>query len=529
MNKKKLSMLTGLVMAGVMALAGCGGSDEKSGTETQTVQEGQGTQEKAAIKMITQIYDGEYSPEEVLLYQELEEKTGVKIEWECYRETEWPEKKSLLIANQDLPDALFGNYILSDDEVVKYGSEGVLIPLEDYISEENTPNIWKVFQDYPNFKSAVTAPDGHIYSLPAFDLYSKFSIGYPLYINKDWLENVGMEVPTTTEELRNVLRAFKEQDANGNGDPNDEIPYSFQGSSYASELFGAFGMPDNSKHITVKDGKVVCTATQESYKEAIKYFNSLFDEGLIDQEAFTQDGSVFNAKLKNETRTVGVFQAWRSSGWALSDDDDSYVPVGPLEGPNGDKWWPKYSAELLSLGAFSITNVAEDPAYIMNWVDNCFDPLFALQAGNSLKVGVHLQETGDGTYEIAVEGNAENRLKVVPGTAERITCITDESAALISGEPKGMLKEKQWLDTFYEGCFWEENYPVFLFSAEDSEKIASYQTEIKSFIDEKYATWMMNGGIDDEWDAYLKQLDDMGLQKLLDIYQENLDRYNSNL
>lgn len=66
-----------------------------------------------------------------------------------------------------------------------------------------------------------------------------------------------------------------------------------------------------------------------------------------------------------------------------------------------------------------------------------------------------------------------------------------------------------------------------LMSAEETEDIANYSTEIQNFINEKYATWMMNGGIDEEWDSYLKQLDDMGLQELIAVYQGALDRYNN--
>ena len=70
---------------------------------------------------------------------------------------------------------------------------------------------------------------------------------------------------------------------------------------------------------------------------------------------------------------------------------------------------------------------------------------------------------------------------------------------------------------------------TFLFSAEESNQITSLTTEIVSFTNEKYASWMMNGGIEEEWDSYLTKLNDMGLQELLAVYQEGLDRYNAGL
>lgn len=551
MKRKLVSCLMAAVMA--LSLSACGGGsapEEKAAADTEettadtkeeTVKEDGGNTESVSeetdskeggITMVCALRDNEYSPAEIQLYQELEEKTGIKINWETYPQSAWPEKKSLLIASNDLPDAFFGSWVLTSDEVVKYGFEGILMPLEDYITEEDTPNLWKIFQDYPEYKSAITAPDGHIYSLMGFEDGYTVTTDKILYINKAWLEAVNMDIPTTTEEFREVLRAFKEQDPNGNG-VADEIPYSFhKGVNYCSDLFGAFGIPDRTgspkEHIGVKDGKVVWTAAEDSYKEAVKYFNSLFEEGLVDPEAFTQDGPVFDAKVKSEERIVGVLQAWRSTGWALEEGDDSYIPMGPLAGPDGTRFYPEYQNGITDLGSFSITKDAEDPKTIMGWVDEVYDPLFSVQASLALKVGVHLEDAGDGTYKFAEPATTENRAKVVPGGGDRIYNVSAEAAALLQECPAHLV-EKRGIDPLYNQYYWPEVYPTFLFSAEESSEIASLTTEIATFTSEKYATWMMNGGIEEEWDAYLKKLDDMGLQELLAVYQEGLDRYNANL
>ena len=545
MKRKLVSCFLAAVMT--MSLAACGGSGSTSATvesggeaaESESTAEsvaatetGNGGAQASGITMVCALRDGEYSPDETQLYLELEEQTGIDISWETYPQSAWPEKKSLLIASNDLPDAFFGNGVLTSDEVVKYGSEGILIPLEDYITEENTPNLWKIFQEYPEYKSAITAPDGHIYSLMSFEDGYMVTTNNPIYINKAWLEAVGMDAPTTTEEFREVLRAFKEQDPNGNGQA-DEIPFSFhQGTNYCSDLFGAFGIPDKTTdpraHIGVKDGKVVWTAAEESYKEAIEYFHSLFEEGLIDQEAFTQDSSVFNAKVKSEERIVGVLQSWRSTGWALKDGDDSYIAIGPLAGPDGTRYFPEYQNGIIDLGSFAITRDAEDIETIMSWVDENYDPLFSVQASLALKVGLHLEDAGDGAYDYAEPATTENRAKVVPGGANRIYNVTQEAAALLKECPAHLV-EKREVDVLYQDYYWPEQYPTFLFSAEESNQITSLTTEIVSFTKEKYASWMMNGGIEEEWDSYLTKLNDMGLQELLAVYQEGLDRYNAGL
>lgn len=536
--KRTMSCVLAVAMAA--GLTACGG-DSSDKTESTAVKdtakdktEAGAAQSDAPLEFTCRLRDGEYSPAEILLYQELEEKTGVKINWTTYADSAWQEKKSLLFASNQLPEAFFGQEILTNDDLLKYGTEGMLVPLESYITEENTPNLYKIFQDYPEYKSSITAPDGHIYSLMSFDDGYVTTTNQPLFINKDWLENVNMEVPATTDEFYEVLKAFKEQDANGNGDPNDEIPYSFsKDTNYASDLFGSFGMIDDTNmnngktHIAVKDGKVIYTAVGDEYKNAIKYFHKLYSEGLIDQEAFTQDSSVFKAKCKNENRTVGVLQGWRSTAWSTSNEDDSYIPVPPLTGPGGDRSWPELQNGVNGLGSFAITNVARDPGYIMRWVDQCYEPLFSIESSLALKVGLHLKEDGAGKYDYAEAPTTENRAKVVPGGYDRIYNVTKEAAALLKSAPSHMI-EKQKLDTYYADYYYPEYYPRFMFTTEESDRLSTLATEINSFANEKYAAWMTGGGIEEEWDSYLKQMDTMGLPELVEIYQVALDRYNTN-
>lgn len=538
----RLKRVMSFALAAAMAagLTACGGASPEK-TETTEVKdtaakeksEADSEQADGPLEFTCRLRDGEYSPAEIQLYQELEQETGVKINWTTYADSAWAEKKSLLFASNQLPEAFFGQEILSNDDLLKYGPEGMLIPLESYITEENTPNLYKIFQDYPEYKRSITAPDGHIYSLMSFDDGYVTTTNLPLFINKDWLENVNMAVPTTTDEFYEVLKAFKEQDANGNGDPDDEIPYSFnKDTNYASDLFGSFGMIDDTRidsgktHIAVKDGKVIYTAVGEEYKNAIKYFHKLYSEGLIDQEAFTQDNSVFKAKCKNENRTVGVLQGWRSTAWSTSNEDDSYIPVPPLTGPDGDRYWPELQNGVNGLGSFAITNVARDPEYIMRWVDHCYDPLFSVQASLALKVGLHLKEDGNGKYDYAEAPTTENRAKVVPGGYDRIYSVTKEAAALLKGAPSHMI-EKQTLDTYYSDYYYPEYYPKFMLSTEESDRLSTLATEINSFANEKYAAWMTGGGIDEEWDSYLKQMNTMGLPELVEIYQGALDRYHA--
>ncbi|MFS6554331.1 hypothetical protein VPJ68_02290, partial [Parabacteroides distasonis] len=100
---------------------------------------------------------------------------------------------------------------------------GILIPLNDLIAE-HAPNIQALFKKYPALEAMCTSSDGNIYALAGWWGDINDYVPDYLYIRQDWLDNLGLEMPHTIDELYDVLTAFKEQDANGNGDPSDEIP-----------------------------------------------------------------------------------------------------------------------------------------------------------------------------------------------------------------------------------------------------------------------------------------------------------------
>lgn len=153
--------------------------------------------------------------------EETEKEAGITIDWDTYINSEWGDKKSVLMAGGDLPDAFWGSLALSDGDIAQ--NQSLFIPLEDLI-EEHMPNLMAAFEAEPSLRALVTSPDGHIYSLPK-KLPLRPKTGNQLFINQKWLDNLGLEMPETHEEFYDVLKAFKDQDANGNGDSNDEIPY----------------------------------------------------------------------------------------------------------------------------------------------------------------------------------------------------------------------------------------------------------------------------------------------------------------
>lgn len=321
MLKRKMKKLVSCVLIAsmVFSLTACKGNNDVS-TETN----GASQSEVTNFKIFAGISSLSPDNSEKTLVKKMNEAMGVTIEWNCVAGDTLTEKKNLLLnTGSDLPDALMAAS-LTDYELITYGASGLLIPLEDYINKETMPNLMSVVEQRPNLLATATMPDGHIYSLPNIsEMGFTYSDGNDYYIgaipqftaiNKDWLAAVGMDMPKTIDELHDVLVAFKEQDCNGNGDPNDEIPLSFMFGHWCAgmtTLFSAFGFTDyNDQHRAIKDGKVYYQAATENYKTAVKYFHEWYKEGLIDIEAFSQDDSQYIAKGSGEHARLGVFTWW---------------------------------------------------------------------------------------------------------------------------------------------------------------------------------------------------------------------------
>ena len=260
--------------------------------------------ETANFRLIIRVRPLHGNPDEMELFKRMEELTNVHITWDQIPQAEYDEKKNLLLAaGIDLPDGFFGKFSLNASDLVTYGSQGMLIPLNDLI-DQYAPNLKALFEAHPEVKSMVTAPDGNIYSTPYVQQGEDGTIASNMMINVTWLQRLGLEKPTTMEELKTVLTAFRDQDANGNGDPSDEIPMTFKFNGSQRDiggLFGAFGYPDtltdDGHHLVLDGDKVVFVPTTEGYKAACKYLHeNFFSQGLIDMEGFTMDKKTYNAQ-----------------------------------------------------------------------------------------------------------------------------------------------------------------------------------------------------------------------------------------
>jgi putative aldouronate transport system substrate-binding protein len=457
--------------------------------------------------------------------ERFENETNIDIIWETIPGSAWNEQKSIMIASDDLPDVIAGGSV-SNDELITWGQLGLLVELTPYL--EYMPNFQKIIADHPEYLEQLKLPDGSIYSFGTTADIDFGQRGNLMYVNDDWLKAAGLDYPVeekalhsvinydmSIDEFTNMLYKFKEIAPEGGYALNG----TYDGFSAFSEMYGMFGRVDNSKHIVVEDGKVVFTATQDEWKNAVNYFAKLYADGIIDPEYFTQDYSTYLAKSSQEMPLFGMGIVWTAHQYdnSMGERYDDWHLLRPIADENGNRTWMRqYSA--IATGTYCITSACENVLTAIRFQDYLYEEDNAMQLSMG-EFGTSLIKNEDGTYDM---------LAFVTDTITGLNmCFlgTPEAYAKVKfAEPTQMT-----IDVGMEYRKYQPEvpqvYPVIAFTSEAQEELSELQTNIQTYVAQMQASWITNGGIDEgEWTDYLAQLNAMGLERYIQIHQENLDK-----
>ena len=285
--------------------------------------------------------------------QALEKACNVKIKWIELLEGQTDEQLTALLAG-DLPDVFWAGKIMKDSIISQNTS--LWRPLTEEEIRTYVPNLASFLdENVDGWLNFITYPDGNIYGLAGGKMHSTMHTtqGIP-YINTQWLERLGLEKPTTMEELKQVLIAFRDQDANGNGDPNDEIPFDFCDSFNKTQLINcaaSWGLPMYNGGNVFYDfddaGNVVGAVNTDAYRSFLEFFYELGQEKLINLEGFSQSYDQFTANCNADR--VGFF--WGPCNYIT--DSDLFLQFEAMVPPAVEGYPVKmYTANLDFANAF---------------------------------------------------------------------------------------------------------------------------------------------------------------------------------
>ena len=534
MKKKSVSILLSAVMAASL-LSGIGVSAESS--------------EPVKLKALAILHPLTKDIPDMQWVQEMEEEANVEIEWEMIR-ADWETVKSTRFASGDIPDILFNATV--DSDYTKYS--GLFLDLNDYLSEDLTPNIMTMFEEEPDTKVLATTMEGKIYGTPKFQ--GKWpSTNTVMFINQTWLDNLGLEMPTTYTEFKEVLTAFKEQDANGNGDPNDEIPLDYNAyggnnawfnSAYSlTNLLGSLGIQLTdwgTDAYFAEDGQVKCYAVDERYKLFMEYIADLYANGLINTNALTNDYSAYQSLSRgNEAgeAVVGCVFGWEETDKFGPTLYSQYKPVPALDydidcepGTYDTRWRNDYTGLNMSSNRACLSANCADPEAALRFIDRFYDQTHSVE---SLFGGISdgcIEKTGDNSYKVLPPLDESTD----PGTWKWTSTFADNGPMYIrrsseiemAQDMTYALEEREVYDEVIAKAGASDTYPqMFMkYTEEDQNTMALTQANINNIIDNQWSLWM-TGELDIEstWDSYVQNVNDAGLQQILEIRQAAFDEY----
>ncbi len=457
------------------------------------------------------------------------ELTNITFQFELVESDAWNDRKALAFISGDYPEVFFAD-ITSDDELL-YGYEGKLIDLLPLI-KEYAPNILELYEAFPDVVQGTMHENGAIYVLPMISYAPRSAVPHCTTINQEWLDAVGLEIPTNTDELYTVLKAFKEKDPNGNGQA-DEIPLSMQSTSNDFILY-AFGFTDLEHDII--DGQYVYVPAQDHYREYLTYMHKLYSEGLIDNEYFSQDSTKLQSKLAG-----GLVGMPQQSVTALVPDYEKYVAVPALTSPVCDTpVWPETSINYQrNVACLAITDQCEHPEEVIkfaNW-------LVTTEASLAVRLGPSQEESEDGygyTYESTDGKHAYGATRTFPDeyasyynyrmsqtvmfAPAYINPLVDD--VVVGSDDKNNWQTKLWNDS---GVYSVRRTVYALQNKHTDEELTdlAYYIDLDNYVESMRAKFI-RGDVeinDETWADYLKNLEAYGMNEMVALRQAGYERY----
>ena len=464
-----------------------------------------------------------------LAVKKAEEETNVRIEWNEIPMSAWSEKTNIMFSTQSMPDAVVGGINSSRN----YEQLAVL----DELIANYAPNIQQLFKERPDYTRTLRAPDGKIHCLPTGDEEVGNMYDAKLWINGAWLETLGLEIPTTTDEFEAVLLAFKEKDPNGNNKA-DEIPFTFREvwgwANGIENLFGSFGVIENSSHVFVRDGQVTFSPAEDGYFKALQWFHKLYSQGLIESTAFTMSAEQYAARGAAGD-IIGAHIGYNGGDGGVDNgpDGDRFKSVAPLKGPDGTQMvgFNHYIRE----EGFAINRNLEDPEVLLRYYD---------YINSSMEMAMLW---GRGEENVAwttteVEGKKVPKMLTLeqatldklgysnPADYRKNESFAGQTPALwrIDWSRSTVFDEKakpNWgrLAVADAEPFAVYGLPAGFATVENAERRNILLTDINNYLQKFIANAVVNGIDEAGWEKHMKTLGDLKYEEYLKLCQEYAD------
>jgi putative aldouronate transport system substrate-binding protein len=449
----------------------------------------------------------------------------MELNWQMINAAVKDEQFNLMMAAQNLADVVaYYEGQGGHDSINRFGIEGAFLPLEDLINE-HAPNLKAAILDDPDVRSGITASDGNIYFVP---MLSAINAARGWFIRYDWLEAVDMEIPTTVEELYDVLVAFRDQDPNGNGKA-DEIPSVFRrrGDDPFYNLGALSYAFDADMGWVDRDGTVVYGPTEPQYVDFVEYLRRLYLEKLIDQEHFTRQGNPRDELFgKNQ---AGVIHDWFASTADLNTKLADSIPgfnlrhMAPPVSGDVEPFTRIQMSRVRADGGWSISSASENPLAALKLMDYVISDEGRRLTNFGIE-GVHYtMENGVPTYTEFVTNNPEglgmHEALVTIGAQWKVGMEQDADYEAQFANEIAFDARKDYMDNYIV-----TEFPALSFTTQETEVLKDKFSQIQTLVSELTSRAVVGGLTMDQFKTQMQEIDRMGIAQVTEIYQRAYDR-----
>lgn len=535
MKKRIISMLLAAMMM-VGTFTGCGNKTEDVSGDGQTLTIG--IPQSANVT----------SYDENALTKYIEQSLDINLKFVYFNSSSENYLQQLTLmasSNESMPDVLWGFSGMDNNTRNEFGDAGYFLDLTDLI-DKYAPNYKAQFEkltekEQKRITNRGTSDSGHFYSMPLYSMQAVDDLQNMMFINQTWLDKVGMSAPTSVDELYNVLKAFKEQDPNGNGKA-DEIPLfgtAGLGMNVCDYVINAYVYYDTNNEFNVTDGKLWAPFTTDEYREAVIFLNKLCKEGLLSELSFSVTSTTEQIALHtpaNNTALVGIWQGHPS----LATDKSSplvadYVALGSLGDATGKGGYTVIKPNTLSWCSF-ITKDCKNPELAMKLLDFFYADETVTRVRHGEKDVDWKEAEGTNIYGTASKFNVINSDVFFKG--DRTWCINGNAILTYDNYIAGTettneadkentrLTQGLW-DIMKDAKTPEKLVRELTYTAEEYESRSEYNAMIKQHIVEARNYFILgtkDPSNDADWQQYLNDLEKLGLPEYMKIMQTAYDR-----
>lgn len=461
--------------------------------------------------------------------KEVEKRTGVKVKYTHPATGQDKEQFNLMIASDELPDIIETNWFnggLYPGGSDKALADKVILPLNDLI-DKYAPNLKKRLQEDPALAKMIRTDDGKYFVFPMIRNPLSQVYSGPM-IRKDWLDELGLPVPATIDEWETTLRAFKEK-------KGAVTPFSVYSTATGEMNLGnAFVEAFNTSEGFYLDdqGKVQYGPASNGFKDALALFRKWYNEGLLDRDFALTDTKTLTSKIISGQAgaTVHLLTGGLQSFLdAMKAKDPKFNMVGtpyPTLKKGDVPFTGQYDFPVVPARGAAITTSSKNPELAVKWLDYAYGKEGNLVFNFGVEGESYTLENGEPKFAAKVTSDPKYTMVQMLSQYSRYNgpfAIDERFTKAVLKYPQQEEAIKLWSATDAK----KHSLPPFI-SPTDAEgkELAKIVTAVTSYKSEMTLKFILGKESLDNFNKFVEQMNQLGLPKVLKIYQDALDRYN---